>query len=264
MKITEADLRLFTCATPADAVAAYRKALRGAEPFAVEAAMRQLELYRDLGVLLDKVSAVLAAFPTAPSAPQTSTRPDHVILFTGHRIDSPDRESPRFPADCEDKARYAIAAAVREIRGDGSARLLGVAGVACGGDILFHEECRKMGIDTMVCVAMPRDRYIAASVLPEWVDRFHAIVGDGPLLVLSENGKLPAWLTDKPKYGIWERNNLWELSTALAQDPKRLTLLALWDGKPGDGAGGTEHMVRIARTRGAEIRILETKTVCNA
>ena len=262
-KITDADLWLFTSAKPADAVAAYRKALRGAEPFAVESAMRQLELYRDLGVLYDEVSAVLAAFSTAPSAPQTSTRPDHVILFTGHRIDSPGRQTPRFPAECEDKARDAIADAVREIRGAGSGRLLGVSGVACGGDILFHEECKKMGIDTIVCVAMPRDQYIAASVLPGWVTRFHAIVGDGPLFVLSENGKLPAWLADKPKYGIWERNNLWELSTALTQDPKRLTLLALWDEKPGDGAGGTEHMVRIAEARGAEIRILPTKTVCN-
>ena len=38
MKITAADLRLFTCAKPAEAVAAYRTALRGAPPFAVESA----------------------------------------------------------------------------------------------------------------------------------------------------------------------------------------------------------------------------------
>lgn len=263
LKITGADLRLFTSAKPAEAVAAYRTALRGAPPFAVDAAARQLELFRDLGVLEDKVAAVLAALAAAPPAPQKKTaRPDHVILFTGHRVDSPGRKTPRFPAACEAKARDAIAGAVRKLRDAGIGRLLGVAGAACGGDILFHEVCKELGIETMVCLALPPDQYIAESVLPEWVDRFHCVLDGGDALVLAEQGKMPAWLTDKPGYGIWQRNNLWELCTALAQDAGRLTLVALWDGQPGDGPGGTEHMIGIARKRGAQIQILDTRAIC--
>src|SRR5207302_1139385 len=101
LKITGADLRLFTSAKPADAVAAYRSALRDAPPFAKESAARQLELYRDLGVLQENVVAVLAAIATVTPEPQKSAGPDHVILFTGHRIDSPGRATPRFPAACE-------------------------------------------------------------------------------------------------------------------------------------------------------------------
>lgn len=262
LRITAADLRLFTCATPAEAVAAYRSALQGAPPFAAESVTRQLELYRDLGVLQDKVAAVLAAIATAHSAPHKSVRPDHVILFTGHRIDSPGRKSARFPPACETEARDAIVSALRNIRDTGAGRLLGVAGAACGGDILFHEVCRELGIDTLVCLAMPPDRYIKASVLPEWVDRFHRVVGIGEVPLLAEEGRMPAWLTDKPGYDIWQRNNLWELCIALAQDAKRVTLVALWDGQQGDGPGGTEHMIQIARKRGSEIQILDTRAIC--
>lgn len=262
LKITAADLRLFTSAKPAEAVAAYRAALRGAPPFVVDAAARQLELYRELGILEDKVAAVLAAIAAAPPAPQKSVRSDHVILFTGHRVDSPGRKTPRFPAACETKVRDAILSAMRKIRDAGTGRLLGVAGAACGGDILFHEVCKELGIETMVCLALPADQYVAASVLPEWVDRSHRVVDSGNALVLAEQGKMPAWLTDKPGYDIWQRNNLWELSTALAQDARRLTLVALWDGQPGDGPGGTEHMIGIARKRGAEIQILDTRAIC--
>lgn len=263
MKLTAADLMLFTCAKPAEAVAAYRAALRGAPPFAAESVSRQLELYRDLGILPDKVAAVLAAIGTAPPEPRKNVRPDHVILFTGHRIDAPNRDTPRFPAACETKARDAIQSHVRKIRDAGMGRLLGVAGAACGGDILFHEVCRELGIETLVCLAMPPDRYIEASVLPEWVDRFYRIVGSGEVPVLAEQGKVPAWLTDKPGYGIWQRNNLWELCIALAQDARRLTLVALWDGQQGDGPGGTEHMIGVARKRGAEIQILDTRSICS-
>ena len=262
LKITGADLRLFTAATASEAVTAYRAALRDAPPFAKESAARQLEFYRDLGVMPDKVQAVLAAIAAPPAQPRTSSGPDHVILFTGHRIDSPGRPAPRFPAACEAKARAAIQSALRQIRDGAPARLFGVAGAACGGDILFHEVCRESGIETQVCLAMPREQYIQASVLPDWVERFHRVVGDGEVATLADDGKLPLWLTDKPSYTVWQRNNLWELCTALAFDARRLTLIALWDGQKGDGPGGTEHMVEIARKRGAEVQILDVRQLC--
>ena len=99
-------------------------------------------------------------------------------------------------------------------------------------------------------------------MLPEWVDRFHRVAGSGEVSVLAERAELPPWLTDKPGYGIWQRNNLWELCTALAQDARRLTIVALWDGERGDGPGGTEHMIGIGRKRGAEIQILDTRAIC--
>ncbi len=62
--------------------------------------------------------------------------------------------------------------------------------------------------------------------------------------------------TSQRNYSIWERNNLWELNSALVNGGMHMTLIALWDGKGGDGAGGTEHMVKEAGAKGAVVRVI--------
>jgi len=37
-----------------------------------------------------------------------------------------------------------------------------------------------------------------------------------------------------------------------------VVLLALWNGRAGDGRGGTEHMVERVRAEGGEVDILDT------
>jgi hypothetical protein len=43
--------------------------------------------------------------------------------------------------------------------------------------------------------------------------------------------------------------------------PRNLTVIALWDGEPDDGPGGTEPMVSLANERGARIIHLDTKAL---
>jgi hypothetical protein len=75
---------------------------------------------------------------------------------------------------------------------------------------------------------------------------------------------LPAWLREKADYGIWQRNNLWMLFNALDEgcDPKsddpNLTLIALWDGAGGDGAGGTADLVEKVEGMGARCEVIKT------
>ena len=79
--------------------------------------------------------------------------------------------------------------------------------------------------------------------------------------MLAQSKELPGWLQGKPGYDIWQRNNLWMLHNALAVGRDKVTLIALWDGKDGDGPGGTGHMVDKAKARGAKVVILETKAL---
>jgi hypothetical protein len=140
----------------------------------------------------------------------------------------------------------------------------GIAGAASGGDVLFHEVCRDLGIPTEVYLALPRDRYVEKSVAdsgPEWVRRFDRLHEELPVRVLGEETELPRWLRGAAKaadYSVWQRSNLWMLETALeaAPDAGRLTLIALWDGQAGDGPGGTAHMIESARARGARTIVL--------
>ena len=112
-------------------------------------------------------------------------------------------------------------------------------------------------------LALPPDQFAKASVAdndPSWLARFSVQIKQHPHFpVLAQSPALPAWLDFKPKYDIWERNNLWLLSRALSHNAHDRTLIALWDGEPGDGPGGTEHMVRLAEEHQARVVLLNTK-----
>jgi hypothetical protein len=178
----------------------------------------------------------------------------HALLFSGHMIDGAGRKEPRFPAWAEGRAFEAIrnAIAVGPWTQPGSA--IGLAGAASGGDLLFHEACAELGISTRILLALPIDEFLATSVAPagpDWVRRFHALVDEhGPenLQIMGEkNG-----LLEGETQNIWQRANLWMIEEALALAPER-SLLALWDGKAGDGPGGTEHLVEVAPKFGVRV-----------
>jgi hypothetical protein len=40
-----------------------------------------------------------------------------------------------------------------------------------------------------------------------------------------------------------------------------MSLIALWDGFKGDAAGGTEHMIKVAKEEGARINIIDIKKI---
>jgi hypothetical protein len=266
IEISEADLCFLTAKRPARVISAYQKALDGADDFAVEAARSQIALYQQLGILGENVKAALSVFAPSsaePSAPQGGEKKNpRVLLFTGHRVDDPGRKSPRFPADKEGVARQAIKDAVAKEVAEAGEIAFGIAGGASGGDILFHEVCAELGIPTKLCLALPPDQFIKASVRsagPQWIERFWRLRERLPERVLAESEELPRWLQERPNYSIWQRDNLWMLYNALAAGGDNVTLIALWNGEAGDGPGGTADLVEKAGERGAKPIILDTK-----
>jgi tetratricopeptide (TPR) repeat protein len=265
VNISEADLCCLTSDRPKRVSNAYRKALAGAPDFASDAARGQLELYKTLGVLPENVAAALGEIPAASQPRPRQERP-RVLLFTGHVIDKPGRETPRFPPDKEDAARQALRKAIEEEQALGPIAH-GIAGGASGGDLLFHEVCAELGVPTQLFLALPREEYIVESVQsagPKWVERFNRLYDkkeEGKeRRVLSTSKDLPAWLVERAdEYSIWQRNNLWMLHNALAEQGQEVTLIALWDGKgQGDGPGGTADLVEQAQKRGAKFVHLPT------
>ncbi|MFM1891654.1 MAG: hypothetical protein RLZ44_731, partial [Pseudomonadota bacterium] len=162
--------------------------------------------------------------------------------------------------------REAITAALREEQQHAAAGILGMAGGASGGDILFHEACAELGIDSRLFLALPSEAYIAKSVqvdgAPQWIERFRAVEQRTKPRVLCTQGRLPGWLAKREHGYVWVRNNLWTLHNALAHGGNNVTLIALWNGDTGDGPGGTEHMVKEAKARGAKVVILDTGELC--
>jgi len=164
------------------------------------------------------------------------------LLFTGHMIDLPGRPEPRFPASLEQAARVRIGESIdrslTERLGD-----LGFASCARGGDILFHEECRGRGIGTVIVIPFEPNEFLRLSVegaWDEWPKRFWALWNATPAdrkHVLG--GSAPSDEAEQAKAFADCNTELLEM----ARQHGRVHLIALWDGKGGDGPGGTADLV---------------------
>lgn len=263
IEISAADLLCLTSKRPGRVADTYRKALSGVSAFEASSVRDQLDLYRDLGFFTENVVATRAVPALAgdgkPPEPKEHPR---VLLFTGHMIDTPEREKPRFPPGKEEVARKAMLEAIETERDRPGGVAFGIAGGASGGDILFHEICAELGIPTRLLLALPRNRYIQESVAPaggDWTERFDQLADRLQVRVLASSQELPSWLAEKKDYNIWQRNNLWMLHDALAAGGENVTLIALWNGQEGDGPGGTGDLVERARHRQARVVILDTR-----
>ncbi len=156
------------------------------------------------------------------------------LLFSGHMIDKPDRTQPRFPPSKEAPAGAAIHRAVRDVVGKfGGGKLKGIAAGACGGDILFHEACRALGVASELYLGIPVDEFEKTSVGfagAGWVERYRRLVRELPMHVLFQ---ATADVGDE----VWEKANEWMLGVAMSGGAENMALIVLWDGEGGDGAG---------------------------
>ena len=180
----------------------------------------------------------------------------HCILFTGHMIDKPGRPSPRFPAAKETAAAEAIRNAVHTAQtAAGAVNIRGIAAGANGGDILFHEACLALGIPSELYLGIPIAAFQETSVAaggPGWIARYQRLTEQLPVHILLPDA------TAEVEDDVWEKANDWMLRTALAMSGADTTLIALWDGKKGDGAGGTQHMVQVVKEHHAKVVIIDT------
>jgi hypothetical protein len=174
------------------------------------------------------------------------------IVVSGHMIDHPDRSSPRFPPEAEAGVTKSIAQ-IFDAWEVGPGSLL-VSGGARGADIIAAELARAAGAEVWLLVALPEDEFIPGSVrLPgtDWEQRYRALRATcATRFQADELGPAPT------AEEAFERNNDWLLSVAQSAAP-RLRALAVWDGAPGDGRGGTSDFVGRARTMGATVAIVD-------
>jgi hypothetical protein len=164
-------------------------------------------------------------------------------------VDAPDRPTPRFPPERVPLARRAIAEAVWMID-DTDAQA--ISGLACGGDLLFAEEWLKTGRPLVAYLPREEANFLDESVRfagEEWVDLFREVTADANLAMIGPDEQMLD--LDDPHTA----NNLRMLDAAL-QRPGSLHGLFLWDGKGGDGPGGTEHLASEVVEEGGSVTVL--------
>lgn len=160
------------------------------------------------------------------------------MLFTGHMIDKPGRPKPRFPSELESAAAARIATAIAPYATTDTDPVMGFASCARGGDILFHEQCRVVRVPTTIVLPFSPDLFVQTSVtgIPgrDWEQRFWYLWTTTPE-AQREILNLPQ------SEDAYSTCNLRLLERA--QQHGTVHLIALWDGKPGDGPGGTADLV---------------------
>jgi hypothetical protein len=182
--------------------------------------------------------------------------PRYVLLFSGHMIDAPGRSEPRFPADKEKVAAKAIVETLNQL-GAGPKDLALCAG-ACGGDLLFAEACLKLGVHTQVRIPFDEPTFLKESVTfagGNWRDRFFDVKMNPNTLLLVMPQELGPTPDDVNPY---EKNNLWQLHTALSIGAEKVRFICLWNRKGGDGRGGTKHMHDEVKKRAGQVFVLDT------
>jgi hypothetical protein len=295
-EVLEAAVECIVSEQPERVAQMYRDAIEWAPPDVVRTMRHALKVYEDLRIegclgdeilttrtMRENIAKALSELEE-DEARARGSHADRILVFTGLRLDPDVRQSRspaglrepisggdedgagaesgrRFPREAVEGARAAILEAVKKEKELAEGRhgkvLFGIAAGAGGGDLLFHEVCRSLEIETRLYLALPKEQYIGEYVAPagpEWVESFRELYRrlDGDRMepeivagvasevsgylahpvkrrdaltrgrpvrvnVLAESKELPRWLRSKPYYSIGRRNTLWMLQHALGE-----------------------------------------------
>ncbi|MBE7211927.1 MAG: hypothetical protein INR65_12985, partial [Gluconacetobacter diazotrophicus] len=184
-----------------------------------------------------------------------------LVVFSGHLPDRPD-QPPRFPPDALAAAGELIESALAMHGG-----CVGMSSAAAGADLLFLDALRRRGGTAHVVLPWSREEFRRTSVQPyepgggqppRWERLFERALAEAA--TVREIGQ-----TYRDDSGVGHEYQL-EVMAGLALQAARVSRLdllpmALWDGRPGRGPGGTAGFVEQWRRLGLEPVILRPPAV---
>ncbi|WP_395711768.1 tetratricopeptide repeat-containing protein [Reyranella sp.] len=260
----------------ADYADAAALAVTNRDRFALDSSKQQLGFVGTLGFRAEIVREALPIIERAErqldalvgGRKPAQAEPQRVVVFSGHMIDNPDIRGPgkekpaRFPPEKIEPAATVIRQRLDKV--GAAAGDLGICGGASGGDLLFAEACLERGMRLELRLARREEEFLADSVTfadPDrrWEESFEQVKeskATTTLVMPQELGPTPAGVS------VHDRCNRWMLYSALSMGLRKTYFITLWDGAPGDGPGGTEHMVELVRkTTGRRPEIIDPRAL---
>jgi class 3 adenylate cyclase len=200
--------------------------------------------WRDISAMRRQVRELLRQRDEDPAGADDSFGLPAIVVFAGHMLDKPGRTSPRFPLEREAAVKSQIAQFLE--RGNVG---FGYSSAACGGDILFCECLLERAAEVHVVLPCPVEAFKRLSVSfagPEWESRFDQVLARAKTCAIAN----PAEVTASEESQLSQVGQVYtnRIITGLALLQARaldleLRTLALWDGRSGDGPGGTSSVV---------------------
>ena len=148
------------------------------------------------------------------------------IGFTGHRH-LPD----------ESKSRACILKFLQDFKSKTNKIVYGVSSAAAGGDLLFAESCIQIGLPIRILLPTPKEQFREDFDAPSWAR--------------AESVMQRAISVEVIGYGQTKEERYYECGAETVEQSE--ILLALWDGKPSQGLGGTEEIFTYAKNQGRPV-----------
>lgn len=155
------------------------------------------------------------------------------IGFTGHR---------KLPDEA--KCRQAIRKVLLDWMDKVPGVVYGVTSAAVGGDLLFAETCLELNLPIRVFLPFPKEQFRGDFDEPDWA-RAECVFGKALSVEVTGAGEK---LTER----------YYECGIETVQQSQ--VLLALWDGEPSQGLGGTADMVHFAKEQGRAVIWIHSAT----
>ena len=148
------------------------------------------------------------------------------IGFTGHRnlLD-------------ESRSRASILKFLQDFKSKTEKTIYGVSSAAAGGDLLFAESCIQLGLPIRILLPAPKEQFREDFDEATW-SRAESVMQRAMSVEVIGNGE-----TKEERY--------YECGAETVQQTQML--LALWDGKPSQGLGGTEEIFAYAKNQGRPV-----------
>jgi len=178
-----------------------------------------------------------------------------VVAFAGHMIDGPNRSTERFPA----RTQALVAEAIKRWLNEHNA-MVGVTALANGADVLFAEAMLARGGRVEVLLPLEEAEFIRVSVAPggpSWVARMQRVLAQATSVQVL--GDKHAEDSGAPFHMVALLIDGQARLLAHELDLAPLTL-TVWDGKPGDGLGGTASFVVHALAQGRSVHSIDPLT----
>jgi hypothetical protein len=175
-----------------------------------------------------------------------------VAAATGHMTDAPGREKPRFPASKVEKVRRLIAERIDRFN-----VFHGFSSAARGSDILFIGEVLRRGGMAHVFLPFPREDFARTSVGHGWEDRYVKILTDPHVTVTELSQMFPSSDEQPAAYDHCNKkvqDAAMKCAKSLGVEP---LLIAVWNGNPGDGTGGTADAVRNWQQHNYQLELID-------
>jgi class 3 adenylate cyclase len=192
-----------------------------------------------------------------PSAIDACFPIPRVAVFAGHLIDRPGRPAPRFPPSCEQAVEREILARLR--RHDIG---IGYASAGAGGDILFLEGLLAIGAEPHVVLPYNLAQFLEDSVdyIPEstWAARCRTVIERAERVTTASEQRM---LVGSMAYEFGFLLLDGQAAVHAAELETELVCLAVWDGQPGDGPGGTAASVAHWRQAHRHVEIIDLRAL---